>query len=107
MEFNGIILPYNIQNKLYSLLPKSSNNNPKRKPQTKWHKTTVVSTFQLHKKIPGNFMRFFLAKKMSAARKQVPFGPRKAMGAGRGDGTQPKIGTKKPTGGNEPRTQKK
>ena len=52
-------------------------------------------------------MRFFLAKKMSAARKQVPFGPRKAMGAGRGDGTQPKIGTKKPTGGNEPRTQKK
>ena len=41
-------------------------------------------------------MRFFLAEKMSAARKQVPFGPRKAMGAGRGDGTQQKIGTKNP-----------
>lgn len=45
-------------------------------------------------KNPRKFHAFFLTEKMSAARKQVPFGPRKAMGAGRGDGTQQKIGTK-------------
>ena len=74
MELEGIILPYDIQNKLYSLLPKSSNNNPKQKPQTKWHETTVVSTFQLYKKIPGNFMRFFWPKKCPLPGNKYPLG---------------------------------
>jgi len=107
MELEGIILPYNIQNKLYSLLPKSSNNTPKQKPQTKWHKTTVVSTFRLHKKNPRKFHAFFFGRKNVRCQETSTLWASQGNGCWEGRWNSAKNRYKKPTGENEPRTQKK
>lgn len=95
MELEGIILPYNIQN---NYIPCFQN-----------HQTTTRN------QIPSNYTKkseeislaFFLPKMWTRCQETSTLWASPGdFCAGRGDGTQQKIGTKKPTGENEPRTQK-